>query len=59
MAITQQVKVRFIIMCSSSQFKGILLQLVNNYDYEAIMALPEICFLHNVHFSDGKNREKF
>jgi len=38
MAITQKVKVRFIIMCSSSQTKQILLQLVNNYDYKAIMA---------------------
>jgi hypothetical protein len=38
MAITQKVKVRFIIMGSSSQIKGILLKLVNNYDYEAIMA---------------------
>ena len=38
MVIKHKVKVGFIIMGGSSQIKGILLQLVNNYDYEAIMA---------------------
>jgi hypothetical protein len=36
MAVTQKVKARLIIMGTSGQVKDILLQFVNNYDYEAL-----------------------